>query len=81
VATDKTFYSVLEEGSTLDMRTFDQHILQLFGQGLITEEVAMTYCSNRSVIKRGMDTIRSTRGESTSNIMGLAMEQVEEEEK
>ncbi|MCW5199027.1 twitching motility protein, partial [Desulfobulbus sp. F3] len=72
------FYSILTEGVTLDMRTFDQHILQLFGQGLISAEVAMTYCSNGSVIKRGMDTIKATRGESTSNITGLAMEQVAE---
>lgn len=79
VAADKTFYNILTEGVTLDMRTFDQHILQLFDQGLISPEVAMTYCSNGSVIKRGMDTVKALRGESTSNIKGLAMEQVEED--
>ena len=81
VAADKTFYDVLTEGATLDMRTFDQHILQLFEQQLISEDVAMSYCSNRSVIKRGMDTIRATRGESTSSIIGLAMEQKEDGKK
>lgn len=81
VAADKTFYNILTEGVTLDMRTFDQHILQLFEQELITEEVAMTYCTNRSVIKRGMDNIKATKGESTSNITGLAMEQTEDPNK
>lgn len=80
VVADKTFYNVVQEGVTLEMRTFDQHILQLFTQGLITEEAAMSYCTNRSVIKRGMDTIKSTRGESTSTISGLSMEQEEEEQ-
>ncbi len=80
VANDKTFYHILTEGVTLDMRTFDQHILQLFQDELISEEVALTYCSNRSVIKRGMDTIKSQRGESTSTISGLSMEQEEEDQ-
>jgi twitching motility protein PilT len=80
VASDKTFYHILTEGATLDMRTFDQHILQLFESELISEDVALTYCSNRSTIKRGMDTIKSHRGEKTSTISGLSMEQEEEQE-
>jgi twitching motility protein PilT len=40
--------------------------------------VALTYCSNKSVVKRGMDNIRAERGETTSSITGLAMEQEEE---
>ena len=77
---DKTYYSVLTEGATMDMRTFDQHLLELFTQELIDEDTAMTYSTNRSFIKRGMDTIKSSRGEQTSNIGGLAMEEEEEEE-
>jgi twitching motility protein PilT len=80
VAAEKTFYHVVQEGVTLDMRTFDQHLLQVFEQGLITEEAAMNYCTNRSAIKRGMDNIRASRGESTSSITGLAMDRAEEEE-
>jgi twitching motility protein PilT len=79
VATEKTFYNVLEEGATLDMKTFDQDLLRLFTEGLITEESAMTYCTNRSAIKRGMDNIKATRGESTTTISGLSMDQVEED--
>ena len=79
VATEKTFYNVIQEGSTLDMKTFDQDLLRLFTLGHITEEAALTYCSNRSVIKRGMDNIKASQGKSTTSITGLAMEQEEEE--
>ncbi len=75
---EKTFYNVIKEGVTLDMRTFDQHLLQLYEQELITEQAAMAYASNRSVVKRGMDTVKSSRGEKTSNIEGLEMD-IEEE--
>ncbi len=74
---DKTFYKVIKEGSNSLMRTFDQHLLELFEQGLISEESALAYCSHRSEIKRGIDTIKSARGERTSDIQGLQMEKDE----
>ena len=76
---EKTFYNVIRAGSTRDMRTFDQHLLELFETGMITEESAMLYASHRSEIKRGMDTIKSARGERTSSIDNLRMEQEEED--
>jgi twitching motility protein PilT len=76
---EKTFYNVVRGGSTRDMRTFDQHLLELFETGLITEESAVLYASHRSEIKRGLDTIKSSRGESTSSIDDLRMEQEEED--
>ncbi len=76
---EKTFYNVVREGSTKDMRTFDQHLLELFETGLITEEAAIIYASHRSEIKRGMDTIKAARGERTSSIDNLQMEQEEED--
>ncbi len=77
---DKTFYGVVTDGATRGMRTFDQHLLELFETGLITEEVALAYSSHRSEIMRGMDTIKSSRGEKTSDIGSLAMENEEEED-
>jgi twitching motility protein PilT len=75
---EKTFYNVLKEGSTLNMQTFDQHLLRLYEDGVITEDSAMSYATNRSAIKRGMDTIKAARGEKTSDIGGLEMDKVEE---
>ena len=56
------------------MWTFDQHILQLYQEGQITEETAMTSASRRAVVGRGIDTIKSGKGEATTDIDGLAMD-------
>ncbi|MCL2458544.1 MAG: twitching motility protein, partial [Desulfobulbus sp.] len=77
---EKTFYNVIRDGSARDMRTFDQHLLELFESGLVTEESAVLFASHRSEIKRGMDTIKAARGERTSSIDGLSMEQQQEED-
>jgi twitching motility protein PilT len=76
---EKTFYNAVRDGSTLGMRTFDQHLLELFEQGLITEESAISFSSHASEVKRGLDKIKATRGERTTNISGLALENPEEE--
>lgn len=71
---EKTFYDIIAAGSQNGMMTFDQHILKLHEEGLITEETAMAYSSKRSVVARGIDQIKAARGESTTAIKGLAME-------
>ncbi len=76
---DKTFYYIIREGSALEMRTFDQHILELYGRGIITEKTAMTYCSQRAEMNRGLDRIKAERGESTTNLTDLSMEEEEED--
>lgn len=76
---DKTFYHIIKEGSALEMRTFDQHILELYGRGIITEKTAMTYCSQRAEMNRGLDRIKAERGESTTSLTDLSMEEEEED--
>ncbi len=76
---EKTFYKVIKQGSAINMRTFDQHILELYESELITEKTAMRYCSYRNEVARGLDTIKSSRGEATSTLSGLAMEEEEEQ--
>jgi len=75
---DKTFYHIIREGSALDMRTFDQHILELFSRGVITEKSAMTYCSQRAEMSRGLDKLKAERGEATTNLTDLSMEEEDE---
>ena len=70
---DKTFYDIIEDGSALGMQTFDQHILELYEHGLISEETAMVYASRKSAIGRGLDKIKAARGEATTGITGLGM--------
>ncbi len=76
---DRTFYKVIEAGSAVGMRTFDQHIVELYTQGVITEKTAMSYCSQRTEIARHLDTIKASRGEATSTLTDLAMEEDEQE--
>jgi len=70
----KTFYEVIHDSEALGMQTFDSHILRLFQAGLITEETALSYASRRSVVARGLDTTKATRGQRTSDIEGLSLD-------
>ena len=73
----KTFYEIIKDGTAMGWSTFDQYILKLYEQGLVTEETAMSYCTRSSSVGRGLDQIKAAKGESTTGITGLAMEQEE----
>ena len=70
----KTFYEIMEASNAFGMITFDQHIIGLFEQGLITQETAMAYCSQKGVVGRGIDSIKSARGEATTDIGNLEID-------
>ncbi len=72
---EKTFYSVLEKGGALGMWTFDQHLLELYSSGAITEKDAIMYSSSRTAVTRGIDRIKAERGESTTSLTGLSLEE------
>ena len=71
---DKTFYEIITNGDAYGMWTFDQHILKLYQEGLITEETAMAYASRKAVVGRGIDTLKSAKGERTADIDELNMD-------
>ena len=77
---DKTYYDIIADAKALGWQTFDQHILELYEDGLITEETAASYCTRKTAVNRGLDSIKAARGESTTGITGLAMD-VKQEEK
>jgi twitching motility protein PilT len=70
----KTFYEIIEAAGPFGWRNFDMTMLELFEQGLITEETALLYCTNKGVVTRGLDRIRKTRGENTSGLTGLSLD-------
>jgi twitching motility protein PilT len=72
---DKTFYEVIETSPTLGCQSFDQDIIDKFEQGQISEETAILYASKRAIVQRGLDQIKSRRGEKTTNIEGLSLDQ------
>lgn len=78
---DKTFYDVIADSKAMGWQTFDQHILDLYEEGLISEETAMSYCTRKTAVNRGLDRIKAARGESTTGITGLSMDKKKEEKR
>ncbi len=76
----KTFYEILTTGEAYGMWTFDKHILKLVAQGQITEETALAYASRKTVVARGIDTLKAAKGEKTTDIDELAMDEEYETE-
>ena len=72
---DKTFYDIIKEGSAYGMWTFDQHIVQLYKEGSVSEETALAYATRKAIVGRGIDTVKSERGEQTSDIDELGMDE------
>ncbi len=70
----RTFYDIMRQGSPYHMQTFDQHIIELYRQGIITEETALAYCVRRDLVGREIDLIKAARGEKTSEIDHLKLD-------
>ena len=65
---------MIQTGSDHGMITMDQALHDLYSKGLITEETALLYCTNKGVVTRGLDRIKKTRGENTSSLTGLSLD-------
>ncbi len=70
----KTFYEIIEGSQPFGMMTFDQCISDLFRDGWITEETAMSYASRKAVVGRAVDAIKQSRGQKTTDIEGLSLD-------
>ena len=69
----RSFYEIIESSYPFGWRTFDQACLEAYENGLITEESALLYSSKRGPVTRGIDNIRKSRGEMTTNVTDLRM--------
>jgi twitching motility protein PilT len=70
----KTFYDMTEQGQPFGMMTFDQCIAELYREGIVTEETAISYASRKAIVGRSIDAVKSERGEKTTTIEGLRMD-------
>jgi len=70
----KTFRDIIEAGKAFGMTTFDDYIIGLYEKGLITEETALAYATTRGVVSRGIDALKTARGEATTEINGLQVD-------
>ncbi len=70
----KTFYEIIQAGKAFGMITFDDYIVDLFRQGLISEETGKAYASNKGIVGRGIDTIKSSLGQATTDLGKLEVD-------
>ncbi|MBW2367254.1 MAG: PilT/PilU family type 4a pilus ATPase [Deltaproteobacteria bacterium] len=70
----KTYYDIMQAGHAFGMTTFDDFIIQLYEKGMITQETAMAYSSRKGIVGRGIDSIKSARGEATTDIDTLEID-------
>ena len=70
----KTFNDIMEASTAFGMVTFDHHLVGLYEEGLITQETAMAYATQRGIVGRGIDAIKSSRGEKTTDIEKLEID-------
>lgn len=65
----KSFHEIIEASYTFGWRSFDQSCLEAYAAGIITEETAVLYCSKRGPVQRGIDNIKKSRGEATTEFV------------
>ncbi|MDA3790090.1 MAG: PilT/PilU family type 4a pilus ATPase [Desulfobacula sp.] len=70
----KTFNEIITAGKAQGMATFDEYILSLYEKGNISEDIASSYASRKDIVGRGLDSIKSARGETTTNINSLEID-------
>jgi twitching motility protein PilT len=66
----KTFYEIIQAGKPFGMITFDDYIVELYKEGLVSEETAKAYASNKGIVGRGIDSVKSERGQATTDLLG-----------
>ena len=71
----KSFYDIMEQSKAFGMMSFDSCIVDLYQKGMISEDTAKAYASNKSNVNRGIDAIKNTRGEKTTDIGKLEVDQ------
>lgn len=64
----KTYYEIIQAGKAFGMTTFDDYIVELFSRGEISEDTAKAYASNKGIVGRGIDAVKSSRGQETTDI-------------
>ncbi|MDH5543808.1 MAG: PilT/PilU family type 4a pilus ATPase [Nitrospinota bacterium] len=70
----KTYYEIINDGSASGWKTFDTSLVESFQAGQISEETALSFSSIRANVGRGIDGIKATRGQKTSDIDELQID-------
>jgi twitching motility protein PilT len=71
----KTFYDIITAGEAFGMATFDTAISELYKENRISEDTARAYASKKAIVGRTIDTVKSERGEKTTDIENLNLDE------
>ncbi|MCK5100336.1 MAG: Flp pilus assembly complex ATPase component TadA, partial [Desulfobacteraceae bacterium] len=69
-----SFVEIIKQGSARSMISFDEYIIDLYEKGFIEENTANAYATRKDIVGRGIDTIKASRGEATSDIESLELD-------
>lgn len=71
----KTFNDIIEASSPLGWHTFDRSLLKAREQDLITDEMVLSYCTNKGKTRQELDLLQKRRGmQETSAASGLKLD-------
>lgn len=71
----KSFHEIIEAQTNLGWHTFDQSLLKAREAGLITDETAMVYCTNKSTMRRELDLLAKRQGKGRKEtVSGLKLD-------
>ena len=72
----RNFASIIEASEPFGWFSFDQSIVRSYEAGLLEEDVAMAFASNKGKVIRAIDLIKKSRGEEKNKVSGLRMDTV-----
>jgi len=70
----RSFYDIIEAQATFGWTTFDQSLRQAFESGVITEETANLYSTNKARMTRFVDDVKKQRGLMDNRPTGLRLD-------
>jgi len=71
---NRTFQEIIEAGTTLGWKTFDQSLLEAYKGDLITDETALMHSAHKNKMTRDIDMIKKLRNQSEDQPSGLQIE-------
>lgn len=73
-AEGRSFYEIIEANSTFGWTTFDQSIARAYQAGLVTEDTANLYATNKARMTRYIDGVKKQRGLENDTESGLKLD-------
>ncbi len=72
----RTFNSIIEASEPFGWFSFDQSIVKSYESGMLEEDTALSFASNKGKVIRAIDLIKKSRGEEKNKMSGLRMDTV-----